>query len=204
MAIDSKSKISPNLFYFIAVLALSVIAATVIYRIAWSQSEYKADVSSLQKQSEIVNQELSALSSNIISKNTKDHVCKTHIAIMAYELRKDAINNSHRFTTLYANLSHTNALFITILVMIITGLMFSLFQMATAYQTDKGISSEIVIEAMNIKVRTGYVSIAVSVISILALSFYLIHAHEVKELTSEMQIIDFDFSPIIVNCPIVN
>ena len=97
-------------------------------------------------------------------------------------------------------MAHTNVLFLTVLVMIFVGLYFSIYQMATAYSNKIVDSTDIQIEAANIKVRTGYVSIAITMIAIIALSFYLTFAYEVKELISPVEVEVFDIGHLVAAC----
>ena len=183
------------------VLLFSIAVVAVIYTVSWNKSNYDADIVSFQNETKHILESMNSLSSIVDDSRLEGKVCKASIAIQSYELRKDATRNAHRYITLFSNLAHTNALFITILIMIICGLMFSLYQMTTAYTTKRGTKSEILIQAANIKVKTGYVSIAVSIVALIALSFYLKNAHEVKELSERnAQNVKIDFSDILKIC----
>lgn len=185
----------------VAVLAFALLLVSAVYSFAWIQSGYDKRAVSFGEDSERITDTLSALSTRIDSDSIEGQACQLWLSVSGYELRKDIVRNGHRYTTLFSNLAHTNALFLTILVMIVAGLVFSIFQMATAYGARGGTGSQIEIEAANVKVRTGYVSIAMSVIAIIALSFYLSDAHEVKELSgSQGAVVDLALGEFIESC----
>lgn len=186
-------------YVFVGLISLVILAS--IYFYSWTLSRFDRDSAMLSLETLRLQDDLTQLSRAIDASSLEGKSCRTAIAIWLYELKKDTVRNSHRNITLFSNLAHTNALFLTILFMVILGLVFSIFQMATASRDSIAIHSQIEIEAANIKVRTGYVSIAVSVIALIALSFYLSEAHEVKELTGATEsVLDIDLTAFIEGC----
>ena len=178
------------------VCLLSIIFVTAIYWLSWEISGHEPTtsrfdsahlefVASLKKQNDFFD-----------TSTFHGAACSSRYMLHVYEMEKDHTRNSHRHSTLYANLAHTNALFLTILFMVVSGTAFSIFQLATAYtrSTEEVTSSEIILEAANIKLKTGYVSIAMSLVAIAALSYYLPNAHEVRELVNPTEIAELDLS----------
>lgn len=183
---------------FVAIFAAAFTA--LIYAFSWNQVEYTTQEVSLATELTELNDALIAIESRLHQETLVGLECKTYLSLLRYEINKDAVRNGHRYLSLYSNLAHTNALFITILAMIIAGLVFSIFQMATAYVSPGGEHEKIEIEAANIKLKTGYVSLAMSVLAITALSFYLPNAHEVKELDGKSESVDFTLTEALEEC----
>jgi len=164
--------------YFYVLIASGILSISV-YNYSWKLSTSQVSKAGIAHVSDNLISDLNAVSEKLENGKIGGSLCKVAISSYIYEIKKDRIRSNHRTLALYSNLTHTTTLFLTILSMIIIGFLFSIFQMATAGENK---NSEIEIEMINIKLKTGYVSIAVSVISVAALSFYLSQAHEIKEI----------------------
>ncbi len=191
---------TPKPYTIVAVFFGAILTVFVIYYFSWEKSGYVESTVSFDKETKEIFGALDKISSSFNPNTVDGQKCKAFVSVLSYEMRKDAVRNAHRYVTLYSNLAHTNALFVTIMLMIVTGLIFSIYQMATAYNTPHGTESQIEIEAANIKVRTGYVSIAVSAIAMIALSIYLPNAHEVREISGVETVVDFSLNELLNVC----
>lgn len=195
-----KTKISVDARSFVLVLLAAIAVGSAVNYISANSLGVDYATASLSEEGKRVQDALTEVADSFESDTVEGKVCRAGVQIIAYDLSKDTLRNGHRYTSLYSNMAQTNALFSTILIMIFVGLFFSVFQMATAYSVKMKDSPDIEIEAANIKVRTGYVSIAMTVIAVISLSFYLTYAYEVKEISGSMDQINVPFDDLLDAC----
>ncbi len=184
----------------LSVAIASIIVALSIYEFARWEVNFTAENTTLTAEAERLRSEMVRISNKIDESSLAGRACRMEVAAMIYDLRKDTIASDQRNLTLYSNLAQTNALFLTVLLMVIVGLLFSIYQMATVTWTDIGPGQTIEIEAVKVKVKTGYVSLAVSILAIAALSIYVTGAHEVKELDTEVVVVESGLASFIEAC----
>lgn len=163
-------------------IALGVMAG--IYWLSWQVTSFNEFPQSFIEQGERVVEIIDEISGKITGESIGALECRLIISMESYALQKGFADNSHRLETLFANLAHTNALFLMVMFVTFVGIIFAIFQMASAYEGGRPDHGETLIEGAGVKLQTGYVSLAVSVIGIVALSIYLPNAHEVKQLES--------------------
>ncbi|MEJ8572437.1 hypothetical protein [Microbaculum marinum] len=145
------------------------------------------------EQGEHVAAEIRNIHDSIGASSVDSIKCKLIISMELYSIQSGISENVHRTETLFSNLAHTNALFLSILFVLFVSIIFAIFQMASAYEDNIPHNNPIEIEGASIKIKTGYVSLAVAMISMIALSLYLPNAHEVKLLPdSKTTVITFD------------
>ncbi len=180
---------------------VSIAAMAGIYRLSWQMTSFHGSPRLFIEQGASVASSMAEIHSKISGESTGAIECKLIILLESYTLQKGFAENAHRMETFFANLAHTNALFLMIMFVTFVGIVFAIFQMANAYEGDKTDHKQIEIEGASIKLKTGYVSLAVSVIGIAALSLYLPNAHEVKQLENLTPTeIEFDAGKYFEHC----
>ena len=180
-------------------ISLGVMAG--IYCLSWQMTSFYSSPQQFIEQGEHVALAMGDIHDNIAGETIGAEECKLIISLQSYELQKGLAENTHRIETFFANLAHTNALFLMIMFVTFVGIVFAIFQMASAYEGEKPDHGQIEIEGVSIKLKTGYVSLAVSAIGIAALSLYLPNAHEVKQLENVSPTeIEFDTSMYFEYC----
>ena len=173
-----------------------------IYWFSWQMTSFEGSPQLFIEQGQRIADTLDEVHGKISSNSADALECRLIISMESYALHQAFADNTHRMETFYANLAHTNALFLMIMFVTFVGIVFAIFQMASAYEGNKPDHGQIEIEGASIKLKTGYVSLAVSVIGIAALSLYLPNAHEVKQLEGNLgpNEIEFDVGKYFEYC----
>ena len=172
-----------------------------VYWLSWETTNFYGSPQQFVLQGERVAHTMNEIHGKISADSIVAMECKLIISMESYSIQKGLADNVHRMETLFANLAHTNALFLMVMFVTFVGITFAIFQMASAYENDKPHQNQIEIEGASIKLKTGYVSLGVAVIGMIALALYLPIAHEVKLLENlKSAEIEFDTTKFFEYC----
>ena len=111
---DSDQTLIKSLFDWIcsnnvvAILVASMVTAVLVSSMGGGDQVYDENDISLHKNAKQIEQTLVEMANLFDGSNIDDHACRLNMQLVAYDLKKDALRNGHRYTSFYSNMCRSS------------------------------------------------------------------------------------------------